>query len=55
MPEVWENADDVKALAVDLTMKQLEREGEAVERSDIESLVDDIPNPVVKRLVPARG
>ncbi|MFH1154115.1 MAG: 1-acyl-sn-glycerol-3-phosphate acyltransferase [Pseudomonadota bacterium] len=42
IPETWANAHGVSRIAVDLTVRQLNQEGEPVNRSDIEALINEI-------------
>jgi len=42
LPESWANAGKISALAVDLTMAQLKKEGKAPDRHEIETLVEEI-------------
>ncbi len=42
LPEVWSKADKVSALAIDLTLSQLEAEGKKVDRQEIEELIKAI-------------
>ncbi|MBI9091985.1 MAG: 1-acyl-sn-glycerol-3-phosphate acyltransferase [Desulfobacterium sp.] len=42
LPEDWQNTEEINRIAVDLTMEQLKNEGEAVPRSEIEALIDEI-------------
>jgi len=42
LPPVWENTDDINRLAVELTMDQLQKEGEYVDKQEIEHLIDEI-------------
>lgn len=42
LPDAWPNQDELSAKAVELTMAQLEIEGEAVDRAEIEKLIESI-------------
>ncbi|OQY11909.1 MAG: hypothetical protein B6I31_04065 [Desulfobacteraceae bacterium 4572_19] len=42
MPKDWEHTKDISRLAVDLTLAQIEQEGESVDRKEIEQLVNEI-------------
>ncbi len=42
LPQDWTNAEEISALAVDLTMEQLIEENTSVERGEIENLIKEI-------------
>ncbi len=42
LPPAWENSDKISQLAVELTMEQLQRDGETIDQQEIESIINEI-------------
>lgn len=42
LPPVWENSEEIRRLAIELTMDQLKQEGENADKKEIEHLIDEI-------------
>jgi len=42
LPPDWQNTEEINRIAVNLTMEQIQREGETVSRSEIETLIQEI-------------